>query len=152
MNQDEELFVEYFGERFGVRKKLWDSFEILVGKRTVYIRAAEEKFPRGWEVENAGFRVARLTSNLFKPGNRLLQWLGEEVKRSIVEINAEEFKKILERKLVVPSLSPGCSRGFVALKFRGKVAGCGFWTGEELQTQISKGLSSQLTEKAIERA
>ncbi len=150
MSQDVELFVEYFRQRFGIRDSLWEPYEIQVGKRTVYIRAQGCGFPEGWKIENSGFRVARLTSKLFKPGNRLLQWLGTEIIKGKLEVNSYEFKKLLERKPVVPEKSYRCSRGYVALQFRGKIAGCGFWSGDKLETQMAKGLSAQFPGRALE--
>lgn len=147
MKQDADLFVEYFKKRFGVRVSLWEPFDIDVGEKTVYLKT--EFSPGGWEVKASGFRVARLTSKYFKPSNRFLQRLDDEIKESLITPDIEQFKKlIVDRKEIVMS-AVDLERGYVAIKFNGHVAGCGFWTGDRLRTQVSKGLCSQFPDRLL---
>ncbi|MGM0380504.1 MAG: hypothetical protein ACQEP7_00805 [bacterium] len=149
MAQDAELFVEYFNRRFGVRVNYWEKLEIDVGEKTVYIKPDFFPFPENWQFKSAGFRAARLTSKYFKPANRLLQLLDNEINKNLIPLEASQFRQLVVEREEIPLPRLQLERGYVALKFKNYVAGCGFWTGSRLQTQVSKSLGNQFPKKIL---
>ena len=113
----------------------------MIEGKSVYLVSRNISYPAGWKFEGIGLRVARLTTNSFKPGNRFLQRLGKTITRNIIEVTPGELTALLERKEIVPGKVRNCERGFVAISYKTVVVGCGFWSGDSLRSQISKGLA-----------
>jgi NOL1/NOP2/fmu family ribosome biogenesis protein len=146
-----EQFIDYFQSRFDIAPEFWESYRIDTYPNAVYLSHVKSAELDGWEVEARGFRVARPTIDGFKPANRLLQYLDDELTKSVIPLNASEFRRILDREPIHPDAEVHCNRGFVAIRFRGTVVGCGFWTGDQLETQMSKSISYQFPSVALKQ-
>jgi len=148
MNERPQNFIDFCQRRFGVDEKLWESYSIIVSNRSVYIEAVGLAVAPDWQTIGRGFRAARRTSRSFKPGNRFLQWLDDKITKNKIELSTSEFESVLERKKIVTGDKPH-SRGYVALFYKKIVVGCGFWSGEDLRTQISKGVSREFPRQEL---
>lgn len=142
-------FTEYFHSRFGVSPDVWEPYQINIHPNAVYLAPSESPEMDGWNLEAVGFRVARPTTDGFKPGNRLLQYLNDDLKEGVITVTAQELSRILRRDTVEPADDHGLERGFVALQFQNLIVGCGFWTGNKLRTQMSKSISHQFPSIAL---
>jgi hypothetical protein len=149
MNDRPKDFIDFCQRRFGVDKKLWESYSIIVSNRSVYIEALGLSEAPAWQTTGRGLRAARRTSRSFKPGNRFLQWLDDKITKNRIELSSSEFELILEREKTVIGDKPH-SRGYVALFYKEIAVGCGFWSGEDLRTQISKGISQEFPRQELE--
>ncbi|GEM_PF-4406418 len=147
--KDRRYFENYFLERFGVEPAVWSNYVIHTGRRSVYIYPKEAEPPEGWQFKARGFRIARLTTAAYKPGNRLLQWLNDSITKNLIELERGELKQLMNRRDIEPQAEHFCSRGYVALVYRKLVVGCGFWTGQKLRTQMSKGICRQFPDAAF---
>lgn len=91
-----------------------------------------------------GIRLLRstgMTHSPYKPTTYGLQVLADHVSRSIVELSREELEAVVfDRERI------GCDadQGYVALRFRDSIIGCGRVTRKGLETQIPKGRAQDL--------
>ncbi|MFP4687484.1 MAG: hypothetical protein ACLFN5_05170 [bacterium] len=150
MNDSEEDFIAFCARRFGVDKRFWGPYFIKLKGRSVYLETRGLQLAPDWSSDGRGFRIARLTTKSFKPGNRFLQWLGGRINKNYVELDMADLKALLNRQTVVSKQKPQ-SRGYVALVYLDIVIGCGFWSGEDLHTQISKALSGEFPRQILNR-
>lgn len=104
-----------------------------------------------WEEEQAGLRVATMTTDAFKPSTRGIQWLGSGVRRNRIPLSVRALRVLLDRETTRSvDLTRVSDRGYVAVFFRGHALGCCFWTGERLRTQLPKGLTRHFPERILE--
>lgn len=148
MSSPRARFIDYFTERFGVEPSTWDPYEMEFKSRSVRLLGTPGS-GIDWSIETRGFRVARPTSHSFKPTTRGIQWLGDLVTRSRVSVTVREMTGLLERETVVPDATGDVGRGFVAVWFDGIAVGCGFWTGDELETKISKAHGREFPRRVL---
>lgn len=95
----------------------------------------------GYEVETYGVRCVRDTGNHLKPTTYALQLLGDRLERNVVEIDREELETLLDREMVARDAE---EEGYVALKYDGRVIGCGLYKDEKVSTRIPKSRSKEL--------
>lgn len=93
------------------------------------------------KTETSGIRALRASERGFKPTTYFLQMLGDKVEKNIVNLSDEEFEKILQREMIEIT---GMEKGYVAMKYEGKVIGCGYFMNELVSTRISKSRTKQL--------
>lgn len=138
MRDKRNRYVAYFKDRFGVEPATWDSYDLNFRSQSVHLVDADPP-ELDWDVKDRGFRIARSTSHAFKPTTRGVQWLGNRITESRVSVGNRGLERLLDREPVTAlEASSFPERGFVAIIFRAVAIGCGFWTGEQLETQISK--------------
>ena len=149
MNDSGQNFIDFCRRRFGIAEKHWEDYRFQVNARSVYLLAKSTDIDLDWECEARGFRAGRRTSHSFKPGNRFVQLVGDAIRKNKIELTAEEFKKLLKRENI-KTADKAQQRGYVALFFQGFAIGCGFWTGEELRTQMSKSICAEFPREIFE--
>lgn len=134
----------YFERRFGVRPRAWDDLRLEVTDASVFVRGPAGGVELDWAQKPSGLRVARPTTNAFKPSTRGVQWLGGRIRRNRIPLSERGMEAMLDRRLLREVDTDRVrGRGYVAVFFRGWAAGCCFWTGEALRTQLPKGTASQ---------
>lgn len=92
-----------------------------------------------------------------KPTTYFLQLMGDRISGNVVEVDRKDFKALLsgemiERKGVKdPEASVSdenswnaSGKGYVAVKFEGKVYGCGFYMDELVSSRIPEGRAKEL--------
>ena len=95
-------------------------------------------FLRGLRIEAKGLLFGRYfeKQKRFKPTTNILQIFGIYANRNVVEISKEEKRRYikgfdLEKELEI-------DEGYVILKFREDILGCGLYRGKRIKNQIPK--------------
>lgn len=101
--------------------------------------------PEGdWRVLSLGIRGLKRdprTSWSERPTSDLLRMMEGRLRRRILDLGEEEVLEVLNRE---PRPVPSVDRGFVALRFRGRVLGRGWVKDETLVNEIAKARSQRL--------
>ncbi len=143
MNETREDFERYFEDRFGIPPSTWERCRVVIGSRSVYLHARGIPEEHPYEVQVAGLRAARLTTESFKPTTALVQRIGERIEKNRVFLSPRALERMIDRELAQETMlevDSELTRGYVAMYFRELPVGCGFWTGQELRTQLPKAL------------
>ena len=85
--------------------------------------------------ESIGISVFRLNKTP-KPTTNFLQLFGIHITKNIVELSSEETIEYCAGKNLNPNLN--AEPGFVIVKHRDRILGCGHWNGTLLKNQIPK--------------
>ena len=127
------LILEYCMERFGINNKTLENYNWYIGsKNRIYIGPEElERI----KPESIGISVFRLDKTP-KPTTNFLQLFGIHITKNIVELNSEETIEYCAGKNLSPNLNT--EPGFVIVKHRDRILGCGHWNGMLLKNQIPK--------------
>ena len=127
------LILEYCMERFGINNKTFENYNWYIGsKNRIYIGPEElERI----KPESIGLCVFRLDKTP-KPTTNFLQLFGIHITKNIVEISSEETIEYCAGKNL--SLNLNTEPGFVIVKHRDRILGCGHWNGTLLKNQIPK--------------
>ena len=127
------LILEYCTERFGINNKMFKNYNWYIGsKNRVYIGPEElERI----KPESIGISVFRLNKTP-KPTTNFLQLFGRHVTKNIVELSSKETIEYCAGKNLSPNLNT--ETGFVIVKHRDRILGCGHWNGSMLKNQIPK--------------
>ncbi|MFB6145809.1 MAG: hypothetical protein ABEJ99_04895 [Candidatus Nanohaloarchaea archaeon] len=133
---------DYLEERFGVSREDLKGFRIeeIAGDYWLISRDLETDY----ETKTRGIRFVRRTGRGLKPTTYGIQFLGDRIDRNIVELEEDEIEGMLMRTGM-----PGRDmdeKGYVALKFRGKMLGCGFYMDEKVSSRIPKGRAKELAQ------
>jgi len=133
-----EMCERYLEDRFGEEEILEEyRFE----ERSGDFWVIPEEMELDEEYITAGIRAFRDTGIGIKPTTYFLQFLGERIERNVVDLDREELEKLVfERQSIDCELTPG----YVALRFRGEIIGCGLNRTDGLETQIPKGRAKTL--------
>lgn len=131
---------KYLEERFGVVRDQLDDSKIKKISGDYWLCSGE--LETGLNTETEGFRLLRETGRGLKPTTYALQFLGDYVTRNIVKMNRKEFLKLLKREEMIPREID--EEGYVALKYKGQIVGCGFYKGEKVSSRIPKGRGKEL--------
>lgn len=138
--KDVEKAWEYIRKQFGVEKLDLEGFEIKKVAGDYWL--VSEHIDTKLEVETYGFRFVRITGRGLKPTTYALQFLGGRISKNIVELDKEEFLKLLNRKEMIPRQKE--EKGYVALKFEDQIVGCGYYMNEKVSSRIPKGRGKEL--------
>ncbi len=137
-SENEEVW-NYLEKRFGASR---DSIPYQVRKVSDDYWLVSEQMENGLEVETYGIRFLRTTGMGLKPTTYALQILQEELDKNIVEVDREELLDLLHRREMIPREME--EKGYVAIKYEGRVIGCGFYMDEKVSSRIPKGRSKEL--------
>jgi len=144
-NKLEEMTKRYYEERFGIPPSEFQ------GKR--FIRRGNEVWAISWEgveipdwkrIQALGIRILHIMGHGLKPTSYALQFFGKAIKRSKAEVSIEELRELALGHNLRKDLD--CGRGYVAIVHNGDVFGCGFYTGEELRSEIPSARRRELLE------
>ena len=127
------LIQEYCLERFGINQEKLENYRWYRGsKNRIYIGPEElERI----KPESIGLCVFRLDKTP-KPTTNFLQLFGIHITKNIVEISSEETIEYCAGKNL--SLNLNTEPGFVMVKHRDIILGCGHWNGNLIKNQIPK--------------
>ncbi len=132
----------YLEQRFGVLRDELEKFELrkISGDYWLCSKGSETDL----ETETEGIRFLRETGRGMKPTTYGLQILGDSIDKNIVDLDKEEFLKLLKREEMIPRRIE--EEGYVALRFEGHIVGCGYYKGEKVSSRIPKGRGKELSE------
>lgn len=141
-NKEVEKAWIYIEERFGVSKNELKNYRIKKVAGDYWL--VSEQLDTKLEVETYGFRFVRITGRGLKPTTYALQFLGDRISNSIVELDKNEFLDLLNRREMVPREME--EKGYVALSFEGQIVGCGYYMNETVSSRIPKGRGKELAD------
>jgi NOL1/NOP2/fmu family ribosome biogenesis protein len=120
----------------------WEEFRVYEKSGDLWLMSQENE-P---DVEDerfvaAGIRALRDTGIGVKPTTYVLQLLGDWLSERVVELDEGLLEELVFGRETV---SCELSNGYVALRFRGRILGCGLVTRRGLETQVPKGRAKTL--------
>lgn len=125
-------------ERFGIEENNLQGLEFREVSGDIWLTSEEET---SLEAETQGIRAVRVMDIGLKPTTYILQLLGDKISRKIVNVDEKEFKTLLKGDMIERSMD---EKGYVAIKFNGKVFGCGFYMDELVSSRIPEGRAEEL--------
>ncbi|QGA80574.1 hypothetical protein [Candidatus Nanohalobium constans] len=128
---------KYLEERFGVETKELTLKEI---SGDFWLTSSEES---NLEFETEGIRAVRVMDIGLKPTTYLLQLLDDEISRNVIEVNEKEMKTLEEGGMIQRTMG---KKGYIALKFQGRVIGCGLYKDELVSSRIPEGRMKELVD------
>jgi NOL1/NOP2/fmu family ribosome biogenesis protein len=137
---------QYLDERFGVTHDaaLFDTLTLKEKAGDIWLMPADHATEMA--VKTYGIRFIRVQDIGLKPTTYALQLLDNTISRNIVDITDTQCEELLDGELVpVEHLNgePG-SPGYVAVRYRGRVLGCGLYKNGTVSSRIAKGRAQEL--------
>ena len=83
-----------------------------------------------------GIRLAKMYPYSLKPTTFGMQVLGVQATRNVIEVNDEQAKRLVNGESL--KVEADATNGFVLLRWRGFVAGVGFYKRPVLKSQIPR--------------
>lgn len=145
MSQDlEKKAREYLKKRFGVSEEFLESVKFKNRHGDIWLTTGSEKGFEGYDFQTEGIRLIRGKDRGIKPTTYGLQVLEDEIKRNVLELEKNEFLKLLRREEMIPAEFE--EEGYVALKFKDRIIGCGFYKDGVVSSRVPKGRGKELAE------
>jgi hypothetical protein len=135
-------FFALFVDRFGVDSSFFSSRVLLETKDEVWV--ASSMPPRGIDhARPPGLRAARLHPGGIKPTSHFLCLLSGRITKGFVLVTRPQLEKLLLGHRI-PWPHPDVPDGFVALRYREDVLGCGIIRSGSLHTLLPTGRRREL--------
>lgn len=141
---EEAQAAEYLKNRFGIDI---DELDYALKERSGDIWLVSKQVKQiddDLSVETYGVRAIRFLKIGLKPTTYLLQLLEDEIEKNIFELEEDELKTLLAREDMIPADFE--EDGYVALKYGGRVIGCGFYKDDVVSSRVPKGRSKEFLE------
>jgi len=145
-----ENIINFFKDRFGIPSEIIENYQFFENKENIWMVSSEIvteeflKLLRLKKIDFIGIKALRKTQHFkYKPTTYLVQIIGIYAKKNIIELDKEELKNLLKiGKISVKRKK--IEDGYVILKFKGKVLGCGLYVNGILKHQFPKGRAKAL--------
>lgn len=138
-NSSSEVW-KFLEERFGIDRDEFSRYELVKKSGDWWLTTGTCDL----EVETNGVRAVRELDIGLKPTTYLLQILGDSISRNVFEPTEEEFLKLMRREEMIDADFE--KEGYVAIRFRGRIAGCGFYKDGVVSSRVSKGRAGELAD------
>ena len=134
------FILKYLRDRFGISKRIFSDYSFIVRGEKIWIAFKDvlEKDLEGLNIESVGLLFGRYfeKQKRFKPTTNALQIFGRYATKNIVELDEKEKDRYirgydLEKKL-------NLEEGYVIVKFKNDVLGCGLYREGKIKNQIPK--------------
>lgn len=96
------------------------------------------------EAETYGIRFIRQMKIGLKPTTYALQLMGDRLKKNVVNVDREELEKLMAREDMIQRELD--EKGYVALRYEGRIIGCGFYKDGKVSSRVPKGRGKELSE------
>jgi hypothetical protein len=134
---DRKAILAYFQERFGIPEEAFDGFRLLKKGRTIWaVKDGPnlDQLLNLLKVDAAGVPLIRIRTTMQKPttaGLRLWQ-----ATRYVIDLDDEALEEFLNRGVLLKTFP--AESGYVVVRWRGEVLGCGLYSKGKLRSQIPK--------------
>ncbi len=135
-----EKAYKFFRERFGLDVKQMEGFRLERISGDFWLVSDTEQ---ELETETRGLRALRDTGKYLKPTTYVLQLFDDELEKNVVELEKEELKAILDEEDMIEV--EASSKGYVAIKYEGRVIGCGLYMDGVVSSRVSRGRAGELS-------
>ena len=134
------FILKYLRDRFSIQKKIFSNYSFNIKGEKIWIvyKDVLEKNLDGLNIESVGLLFGRYfkRQERFKPTTNALQIFGRYATKNIVELNEKEKDMYikgydLEKKL-------NLEEGYVIIKFKNDILGCGLYRNGKIKNQIPK--------------
>ncbi|OYT42902.1 MAG: hypothetical protein B6U88_02525 [Candidatus Aenigmarchaeota archaeon ex4484_56] len=134
------FILKYLRDRFSIQKKIFSNYSFIIKGEKIWIvyKDVLEKNLDGLNIESVGLLFGRYfkRQERFKPTTNALQIFGRYATKNIVELNEKEKDMYikgydLEKKL-------NLEEGYVIIKFKNDILGCGLYRNGKIKNQIPK--------------
>lgn len=132
---------EYLAKRFGISEEYISKIQLKEINEDIWINSLNDQFDH-LEFQTEGIRFLRSTKYGYKPTTYALQILENQLTRSVVKVDKEEFRKLLNRKMI--QRKDVKKKGYVAIKHQDRIIGCGLYKDDLVSSRIPKGRSQEL--------
>lgn len=130
----------YLENRFGIREEELENYKIVKKAGDFWLTSKEDE--PDLEYETVGIRFLRDTGKYIKPTTYGLQILGDEITSAKTTVSKEELITLLDGDMIEREL--GIEKGYVVIKYQGRVVGCGLYKDELVSSRISTGRAGEL--------
>lgn len=136
--QDQERVLNYFEERFGIQRQVFDGFSFYsASKGRVYIgpkNLIEKPKP-----VTGGILIARISLSI-KPTTNFLQFFGKDVTKNMIKLNKEQTVRFTQGEDLHLSGSDihDASNGYVLVAYLDFPIGCGLLKGNQVRNMIPR--------------
>lgn len=136
-----EKAYSFFRERFGVEVGQMDGFRLERISGDFWLVSDNDQ---DLEAETRGLRALRDTGKYLKPTTYVLQLFDDELEKNVVELEKDELKAVLEEEDMIEA--EASSKGYVAIKYEGRVIGCGLYKDDVVSSRVSRGRAGELSD------
>jgi len=123
-------------ERFGIPKDAFGGLRALETQETIFVGTREVMEFDAVRPMRRGIRLAKMYPYSLKPTTFGMQVLGVQATRNVIEVNDEQAKRLVNGESL--KVEADATNGFVLLRWRGFVAGVGFYKRPVLKSQIPR--------------
>jgi len=134
--------TSFYERQFGIPESFLRDLTIEANKEEIW-GGTGFALPGVYSARPIGLRICRNFSGGFKPTSVFLAALGDRVSRSEVSVELDALRKLLLGQRIPFA---GDETGYVALKYRGDILGCGRCHQGKLQALIPTGRRKELLE------
>ena len=128
--------VRELSERFGIPREVFDRLAAVEDQETVFVSTPEVMEFDEVRPMRRGIRLARIYPYSLKPTTFGMQVLGREATRNVVDVSDEQAKLLINGGTLSADIE--ADNGFVLIRWRGFVAGVGFYKRPVLKSQIPR--------------
>ena len=147
---DRSTVETYFRERFAISPEVFREYQFYKADKGFWMTSAQgaDKYTGLKRIECLGIRILKGEERSLKPTTYALQLFGRYAKINVVDINRDELKKLLEEGSL-PGRLDNVDEGYVIIRYRGDVLGCGFYSKGLLRGRFRKGRSGALASSGL---
>lgn len=127
---------------FGISKKVLAKWHIEKVGSSFWLIPKELKRFDCFNVQTMGLRILEKTKLGLKPTSYGLQFLAPYIKSRVVDLNSQELLSIIKGMPV----EKNASAGYVAVRYKGLILGCGLAKQGKIYSQFPKVLAQALAE------
>ena len=128
--------VRELSERFGIPREAFDSLATVEDQETVFVGTPEAMKFDAVRPMRRGIRLARVYPYSLKPTTSGMQVLGVQATRNVIDLGDEQARLLINGGTLRTDVE--VDNGFVLIRWRGFVAGVGFYKRPVLRSQIPR--------------
>ena len=134
--------AEDYLAKFGVPASALSRWKLKKVASSIWLVSKDFKQNEAFNTQTSGLRLLHVTKLGFKPTSYALQFLAPHISARICDVNKEELLSILKGNAVEKE----SQNGYVAIRYKGLILGCGLVRDKMLYSQFPKVIRNTLLE------
>jgi NOL1/NOP2/fmu family ribosome biogenesis protein len=134
--------AEDYLAKFGVPASVLSRWEFKKVASSIWLVSKDLKQNEAFNIQTSGLRLLHITKLGFKPTSYALQFLAPYISARVCDVNKEELLSILKGNAVEKETESG----YVAIRYKGLILGCGLVRDNMLYSQFPKVIRNILLE------
>lgn len=131
----------YLADRFDVDRDAFPHLAMVERSGDYWLVSQAATDVDAYESESEGFRAVRVQDIGLKPTTYALQFFDDAMTRNVVSVSRGELCRLLDGALIDRDAD---SEGYVALRWRDHIIGCGLYYNDTVSSRIPKGRGKEL--------